>query len=109
MRVLVLFLAFLPAVGLAQNRLQALESRLESAVGGAMSYLRSDKPKRGLDLNDNLNLWKPSLGFGAQVEVAKNWTLRVDLDRYRQKFPGANGRENLDTVMLGVQYTLGGD
>jgi hypothetical protein len=104
-RFVALGFAFLPAVCSAQNSWKALaESSFEGAPAAVMSYLRSEKPKRGLDLNDNLNLWKPSLGVGAKVEVAKNWTLRLDVDRYRPKFPGGAGRENLDTVMVGIQY-----
>jgi hypothetical protein len=108
--VVLFFLAFLPAVGLAQNSSKAMaDASFDGAAGGVTSFIRSEKPKRGLDLHDNLNPWKPGLGLGAQFEVARNWRLRVDLDRYRPKFPGANGRENLDTVMLGLQYSLGGD
>jgi hypothetical protein len=103
-RIVILCLAFLPAVGLAQDRFKGIESRLDSAIGGVVSYLRSEKPKRGLDLNDNLNLWQPGLGLGAQMEMSKNWKLRLDVDRYRPKYPGGTGRENLDTVMVGIQY-----
>jgi hypothetical protein len=81
-----------------------------SAVETALGYLRAEKPRRGLEPpRDNLNLWQPSLGFGAQVEVVKNLTLRVDVDRYRPKFPGAMGRDNLDALMLGVQYRVDTD
>jgi hypothetical protein len=105
LRVLVVsLLGLLPAIGHAQNPLKAFESRFESAIGAALGYLRSEKPKRGLDLNDNLNLWQPGLGLGAQVEMTKNLSLRLDVDRYRPKFPGSVGRENLDTFMVGIQY-----
>ena len=53
------------------------------------------------------NGWGPSYGVGAQIGVTKGWALRIDADRYRPKFAGSTGRENLDTVMLGVQYTFG--
>lgn len=102
-------LGLIPAAAHAQNPWKAMESRFDSAVVGALTYLRSDRPRRSLDLQDNLNLWQPGLGFGAQVELAKNWTMRVDVDRYRPKFPGAVGRENLNAVMFGVQYRLDGD
>ena len=102
-------LALIPVTGHAQSPWKGMESRFDSAIAGALTYLRTEKPKRGLDLQDNLNLWQPGLGFGAQVEMAKNWTVRVDVDRYRPKFPGAVGRENLNAVMLGVQYRLDGD
>ena len=89
-------LGVLPLHGHAQD---AFGSRYESAIAGAMSYLRSDKPRRSLDPHDNLNLWQQSLGVGAQLDVAKNWTLRIDVDRYQPKFPGANVRESTDTAV----------
>ena len=60
----------------------------------------------GLDAGSQ-NGWGPSYGVGAQIGVTKGWALRIDADRYRPKFAGGTGRENLDTVMLGVQYTFG--
>jgi OmpA-OmpF porin, OOP family len=55
-----------------------------------------------------INGWGPSLGVGAQVGLTKNWALRLDLDRYRPKFPGNNaGHSNLDTLMVGAQYSFG--
>src|SRR5262245_35928146 len=99
-------LGLIPLSGHAENAWKVL-SPLENALG----YLRSEKPRRDLDQppQDNLNLWQPSVGLGAQVEVAKNWTLRLDMDRYRPKFPGATGRENLDALMLGVQFRVDTD
>src|SRR6185436_10628678 len=75
--------------------------------GGAL-WGHTEAP--GLLLGGNAgsqNGWGPSYGVGAQVGVTKSWALRIDADRYRPKFPGNSGRENLDTVMLGIQYTLG--
>lgn len=54
------------------------------------------------------NGWGPSYGVGAQIGMTKNWAVRLDLDRYRPKLPGNAGRENLDMLMLGVQYSFGG-
>ena len=105
----VCLLGLIPAAGHAQSALKTMESRFDGAIVGALTYLRSEKPRRSLDLNDNLNPWQPGLGIGAQVELAKNWTMRVDLDRYQPRYPGGTGRERLDTLMLGFQYTLGGD
>ena len=53
------------------------------------------------------NGWGPSYGIGAQIGVTKSWALRIDADRYQPKFAGNAGRENLDTVMLGIQYAFG--
>jgi len=55
------------------------------------------------------NGWGPSFGVGAQIGVTKSWAVRIDADRYRPKFAGGAGRANLDTVMLGVQYSFGGN
>jgi hypothetical protein len=106
LRVLVAtMLGLVPLGGHADTGWQA-PSALETALG----YLRTEKPRRGLEpTRDNLNLWQPSLGVGAQVEVAKNLVLRLDVDRYRPKFPGAMGRDNLDALMLGVQYRIDTD
>lgn len=80
------------------------------AIKSALGYLSAETPKRAGDLQrDNLNLWQPSLSVGAQVELAKNWKLRLDVDRYRPKFPGGGGRDNLDTLMIGVQYRVDTD
>jgi len=103
-------LGLLPVSSPAQSAWRtSADSRLNSAIASALSYLRSEKPMRSLDLQDSLNLWQPGLGLGAQVEMTKNWTLRLDVDRYRPRFPGATGRENVDMLLLGVQYRLGGD
>ena len=46
----------------------------------------------------------PRFGIGAQVGLTETWALRADLDRYRLSFPG--GKEDVDTLTLGVQYTF---
>jgi len=101
LRVLVVsLLGLVPLGGHADGAWQA-PSALEAALG----YLRPEKPRRGLETpQDNINLWRQSVGFGAQVEVAKNVALRVDLDRYRPRFPGAIGRESIDTVTLYLSF-----
>jgi hypothetical protein len=95
-------LGLLPMSGHADDARRALaQSRLESALG----YLRVEKPKRASELQrDNLSLWQPGPGFAAQVEVTKSWALRIDVDRYRPKFPGATGRESIDTVTLYLSF-----
>ena len=102
---IVSLLGLVPLGGHAENAWKA-PSALESALG----YLRAEKPRRGLELPpDDLKPWQSSLGFGARVDVAKNWTLRLDVDRYRPKFPGSAGRDNLDMLMVGVQYRINTD
>ena len=46
----------------------------------------------------------PRFGVGAQVGLNQNWALRADLDRYRLPFP--SGKEDLDSLTVGVQYTF---
>jgi OOP family OmpA-OmpF porin len=46
----------------------------------------------------------PRFGLGLQAGLTQNWALRADWDRYRFKMPG--GHENIDTLMLGVQYSF---
>ena len=100
MRAVVLLLALFPAAGWAQDSWRAYtESRLESSL----SSLRLEKPRSTTE-RGNLDLWQPGPSFGAQVELAKNWALRIDLDRYRPKYPGAIGRENIDTVTLYLSF-----
>jgi OOP family OmpA-OmpF porin len=53
------------------------------------------------------NGWGPSFGVGAVVGLTRGWGLRLDWDRYRFKLPGGN-HENVDTLMVGAQYTWGG-
>ena len=43
-------------------------------------------------------------GVGGQLGLTKAWALRADYDRYDVAFPGDH--RDLETVMLGVQYTF---
>jgi OOP family OmpA-OmpF porin len=51
------------------------------------------------------NGWGPRAGVGLQMGLTRNWAIRADYDRYRIKVPG-NGRENVDTFLIGAQYTF---
>ncbi|HUQ74025.1 MAG TPA: outer membrane beta-barrel protein [Burkholderiales bacterium] len=54
------------------------------------------------------NGWGPSFGLGAQIGITRGWAARLDWDRYRFKLPAGGGdRENIDTFMVGAQYTFG--
>jgi len=54
------------------------------------------------------NGWGPSFGVGAQIGLTRGWAARLDWDRYRFKMPAGGGdRENIDTFMIGAQYTFG--
>jgi OOP family OmpA-OmpF porin len=46
----------------------------------------------------------PRFGIGGQVGLTPQWAVRADLDRFRMPMPG--GKEDIDTIMLGVQYTI---
>jgi OmpA-OmpF porin, OOP family len=48
--------------------------------------------------------WGPRYGIGGQLGLTPQWALRADWDRYDVKFVG--GREDVDTLTLGVQYTF---
>jgi OOP family OmpA-OmpF porin len=55
------------------------------------------------------NGWGPSFGLGGMIGLTRNVALRLDWDRWRFKLPGGGGdRENIDTLMLGAQFTFGG-
>jgi OOP family OmpA-OmpF porin len=43
-------------------------------------------------------------GIGGQLGLTKEWALRADFDRYRLPFPGDH--RDLETMMVGVQYTF---
>lgn len=43
-------------------------------------------------------------GIGGQLGLTKEWALRADFDRYRLPFPGDH--RDLETLMVGVQYTF---
>lgn len=43
-------------------------------------------------------------GVGGQLGLTKEWAIRADYDRYRLPFPGDH--RDLETMMLGVQYTF---
>lgn len=48
--------------------------------------------------------WSPKVGLGLQVGLSERWAIRADIDRYRLRLP--EGREQVDTFMLGAQYTF---
>ncbi|OAI50658.1 hypothetical protein AYO46_09665 [Betaproteobacteria bacterium SCGC AG-212-J23] len=76
--------------------------------GGALwGHTEATGPALGLDAGSQ-NGWGPSYGVGAQLGVMRGFAVRLDVDRYRPKFPGGAGRANLDTIMLGIQYSFGG-
>ena len=58
--------------------------------------------------SDSQNGWGGSYGLGATIGVTRDWAVRLDWDRYRFKLPGGGGdRENIDSLLIGAQYTFG--
>jgi hypothetical protein len=74
------------------GKLGAVYARTE--VGGTAAGLQTGKERD----------WGPRWGVGGTFGFTPNWALRADWDRYRIAFPGQ--KEDLDTLMLGVQYTF---
>jgi OmpA-OmpF porin, OOP family len=58
--------------------------------------------------NLSQNGWGGSYGLGATIGVTRSWAVRLDWDRYRIKLPtGGGDRENVDSLLIGAQYTFG--
>jgi opacity protein-like surface antigen len=77
------------------------------SVFGKLGTLYSDTDVNGttpgLQTGDETG-WGTRVGLGLQAGITENWAVRADLDRWRIKLPG--GRDNIDTLMLGAQYTF---
>jgi OmpA-OmpF porin, OOP family len=67
------------------------------------AYNRTEVTGTGLQTGKE-NGWGPRYGIGAQASFTKNWAVRLDADRYRVQLPGA--KENIDTFMIGAQYSF---
>jgi hypothetical protein len=75
------------------------------SVFGKLGAVYSDVDVTGTGLRTGSdNGWGPRAGIGLQMGLTQNWALRLDLDRYRIKTPGE--RMNVDTILLGAQYTF---
>jgi OOP family OmpA-OmpF porin len=74
------------------GKLGVIYARTE--VAGSAPTLRTGK-ERGFG-----GRW----GIGAQLGLTKEWALRADYDRYLLPLPGDH--EDLDVLLLGVQYTF---
>lgn len=48
--------------------------------------------------------WGWRYGIGGQIGLTPQWAIRADWDRFEVALPGS--KPDLDTVMLGVQYTF---
>lgn len=78
------------------GKLGAIYARTEvdGSAAGIAAGLRTGK-ERGFGAR---------FGIGGQVGLTPQWAIRADWDRFRMAMPG--GKEDLDTLMLGVQYTF---
>jgi opacity protein-like surface antigen len=76
-----------------------------SSVFGKLgaSYLRTHVAGSGFTTGKE-NGWGPRVGVGAQFGLTQNWAIRLDADRYRVRFPGSH--QNIDTYMVGAQYSF---
>jgi len=50
--------------------------------------------------------WSPRWGVGGQFGLTRNWALRADWDRYQNVSLPGGGDRDVDTLMVGVQYTF---
>jgi opacity protein-like surface antigen len=93
------------AHGLDLKALAGVPIGQNSSVFGKLGVarLRSNVSGSGLSTGEETG-WGPTYGLGAQVGLTKNWAVRGDIDRYRVKLPG--GKDNVDTYMLGAQYSF---
>ncbi|MGQ0547825.1 MAG: outer membrane protein [Betaproteobacteria bacterium] len=73
-------------------------------VGGIYTQVDVTGTSPGL-VTGGENGWGARFGAGLQMGLTQNWALRADYDRYRIKVPGG-GRENVDTFLIGAQYTF---
>jgi hypothetical protein len=68
------------------------------AKAGAI-YSRTETPGAGSE-----DGWGPRFGVGGQIGLTPTWAIRADWDRYEMRFVG--GKEDVDTLTIGVQYTF---
>jgi hypothetical protein len=78
-----------------------------SAIFGKLGFIYArtevDGDAPGLDTGKERG-FGPRWGIGGQVGLTPQWAVRADWDRFRFAFPGS--KEDIDTLMLGVQYTF---
>jgi len=72
-------------------------------LGGLYSSVDVTGTAPGLQTGKD-NGWGWRAGLGVQMGITENWAIRADLDRYRISAPG--GREDIDTFLIGAQYTF---
>ena len=79
-----------------------------SAVFGKLGalYARTEAdgtPRPGFETGKERG-WGARYGIGGQIGLTPQWAARVDFDRFRLPLPG--GKEDLDTITVGAQYTF---
>ncbi len=80
-------------------------SSVFAKLGAAYTEAKVDGTAVGLSTGKEHD-WSPRWGVGGQIGLTQNWALRADWDRYQNvSLPG--GRDSdVDTLMVGVQYTF---
>lgn len=76
-----------------------------SSVFGKLgaAYVRTNVSGTGLTTGRESG-WGPRIGVGASIGITQNWAVRLDADRYRVDLPGST--QNIDTYMVGAQYSF---
>jgi hypothetical protein len=67
------------------------------------AYTRSDVTGAGLQTGSEHD-WGARYGVGLQAGITRNWAVRADWDRTKVQF--RDGDNDIDTLMLGAQYTF---
>lgn len=73
------------------------------AIYGRTEVTGTATPAQGLQTGKERG-FGPRFGIGGQIGLTPQWAARLDLDRYRMPMPG--GKEDIDTITAGVQYTF---
>jgi hypothetical protein len=76
-----------------------------SAIFGKLGtlYSRTDVTGVGIPTGEESD-WGVRWGIGGQIGFTPQWAVRLDFDRFEVGLPG--GKEDLDTLMVGAQYTF---
>jgi hypothetical protein len=78
-----------------------------SSVFAKLGAAYTETKVSGLALpNGKERNWSPRWGVGGQLGFSPNWALRVDWDRYQDVAFAGGREEDVDSLMLGVQYSF---
>jgi OmpA-OmpF porin, OOP family len=78
-----------------------------SSVFAKLGAAYTETKVSGLALpNGKERNWSPRWGVGGQLGFSPNWALRVDWDRYQDVSFAGGREEDVDSLMLGLQYSF---